>query len=73
MDTEIVTHVIYIFGFMFQFRRAADILLRVPDLLILFGNIYIHISQRLMDPQAATCLRSKTLAVRVKNLAMRVQ
>ena len=29
-------------------------------------------AQRLMDPQTATCLRSKTLAVRV-TLAMRVQ
>ena len=30
-------------------------------------------TQRLMDPQTATCLRSQTLAVRVKTLAMRVQ
>ena len=31
------------------------------------------ITQRLIDPQTATCWRSKTLIVRVKTLAMRVQ
>ena len=33
----------------------------------------IFTSQRLMDPQTPICLRFKSLAVRVKTLAMRVQ
>ena len=37
------------------------------------GERWMRKTQRLMDPQTATCLRSKTLAVRVKTLAMRVQ